>query len=341
MRRTRFGFTLVELLVVIGIIAILIGILLPALGKAREQANATKCSSNLRAIGQGFSIYLAENKGTYPAAYVYNIGEGAPAAQRGGTAREPVRGYTHWSWYIYNTKRSDNTGASNPVQEQAFTCPSIENGGLPPTNPKADDVLPGQNRDPRCAAGIVDNQVRRVAYTVNEAVVPRNKFSKDVDGHKQGFNSQYVKAGRVRKSSEVILATEFTNDYRVVSDGGSDGIIKSHRPVHAFRTKAGGDHDLSADVGGNQNIAVKFEFAESPVFPPVADSNRLSWVGRNHGRAKLGGSKKNLPKTNFLYCDGHVETKLLEETLVKPNWQWGERIYGLETEPAIDGVQPR
>lgn len=59
----RKGFTLVELLVVIAIIAVLIAILLPALSAAREQANAAKCLSNLRQIGQAMNMYTVDNNG--------------------------------------------------------------------------------------------------------------------------------------------------------------------------------------------------------------------------------------------------------------------------------------
>ncbi|MCC7350908.1 MAG: type II secretion system protein [Phycisphaerales bacterium] len=71
MKSSRHGFTLVELLVVVGIIALLISMLLPALNKARRAAMKTQCLSNLRQISTAVYLYLNDNKGIFPGGEIY------------------------------------------------------------------------------------------------------------------------------------------------------------------------------------------------------------------------------------------------------------------------------
>jgi prepilin-type processing-associated H-X9-DG protein len=83
----------VELLVVIGIIALLISILLPSLNRARETANRVKCASNLRQIGQAILLYANDNNGSYPRTMMDTSGNptptwGTPGAP-GATAGTP------------------------------------------------------------------------------------------------------------------------------------------------------------------------------------------------------------------------------------------------------------
>jgi type II secretory pathway pseudopilin PulG len=81
-RKRGTAFTLVELLVVIGIIAILISILLPAMGRAKEQANRTVCLSNMRDLGTAFRIYATQNKDICPVGYVADITTAALSARQ-------------------------------------------------------------------------------------------------------------------------------------------------------------------------------------------------------------------------------------------------------------------
>src|SRR5258706_12780088 len=91
MRRFR-AFTLVELLVVIGIIALLIAILLPALSKARAQSQFVNCAANQRSILHAILLHAAEHRGYMPV-----TGRVYGAATPAGLAGSPQSHYTYFS----------------------------------------------------------------------------------------------------------------------------------------------------------------------------------------------------------------------------------------------------
>jgi prepilin-type N-terminal cleavage/methylation domain-containing protein len=95
LRRTR-AFTLIELLVVISIIALLIGILLPALGAARKTANQMKNTSQLRGQDQGSIIYAQSNADYFPGLQTNGIPVGNGNATTGNSGDGTVTGSRYW-----------------------------------------------------------------------------------------------------------------------------------------------------------------------------------------------------------------------------------------------------
>ena len=266
MRKGR-GFTLVELLVVIGIIALLIAILLPALNKAREQSRLIKCLSNLKQIGLACTTYTAENKG-----YI------VPADVVDGTADEGHGRIWNDTWVtiLVAKKYLDYPRGLNdtdpPPSDNVFHCPSgiLEESNISsidtgqPTSRKDQSGAKGYKHKSMAPNGL-EPGLRVFAWyglnatsAHNSTSIPCRRVIVDANGI-QGF----TKITQVKRSSEFVFAFDgvlglnhqSTNANRLNARHNKlsvTNILFFDGHAESFKTKdlPGGDGDANQPTAG-------------------------------------------------------------------------------------------
>lgn len=279
---TTRAFTLVELLVVIGIIALLISILLPALGRARAQAQSVACLANLRSIGQAINLYAVANRQSLP--YGYWDGVGSPD----GTTSGANGNTSDWQLLLMSNAlgKGGNTygtqsGADASKLQQMFVCPSAST---------------------ERASVIAFRVERKLHYASHPRLMP-NLDEPDLAKPPQLLRP--YKIGSIRRASEIILifdAAQITqeldgNAYAVGLNIDQTGLrsnaTSGAKQWNYLLVKEG--LDLSQPV-----YTTNQDWPSGSAAQPVGGA-QIRW---RHGRNDAG---------NFLFADGHADSLKLKK----------------------------
>ena len=274
-RRRSAAFTLVELLVVIGIIAVLIGILLPVLSGARRAAETAQCLSNLRQIGQGFATYNSEHLGWVIPGFIRQ------RPSFGGRGEETWATILVVKKYIRSADQIDFVGS----------------GGTPPGEDAWDSAGSSGNTVFRCPTGTNKN----------------NDVSGDIPTSKtDDRNAWYwrrqslLHGGLVDRGVAPIIDNWYAMNGVMPSGGDMDNNVGQDAfPMRTFGYyRSAGNGKVAGQIVGGPMIKVS-KIKKAGEMAMIFDGVQMHDYNTNKISARHGRGRT---QTNFLFADGHAVT---------------------------------
>ncbi len=330
----RTAFTLVELLVVIGIIAVLIGLLLPALNRARQAAMRTSCAARLQQIVTAANMHVVDHKGYYPLAGLLTGGQpeeldDSDAQHYDYRDTSPGTGYFPPGVNINVTRAiapitvalgtemgfKDLLYMTHPQESlyqnkahglyQQFLCPSqadsLYDFWAQHLNAPAILLVNWQvdptvfSNDPSWGFGYY----APTSYIFNEYVVGFNDSKGRLRGH----------AVQVRQSSRTFFACDGNGD----TGTGQSARTNESLNLNVYGTMGADNVTLNATVGTMTLYNNLPDSIQQLGLVPVTLGQLLSnagFAGTQYGSPSTDFDKKrHQGKMNIAFCDGHVETR--------------------------------